>query len=371
MNFIFWQNILSMHQSAFIRKLAEKNSILLIADKEIEKSMLNSGWRIPDFGKTSIEIGPNKNRIRDLLENNKNAIHVFSGIRAFPTVHYAFRSAIKKKIRIGIIAEAGMGLGITGYLRRLKTILLKICYSKNIDFILAMGDLGVEWYSNNYFPNNKIFPFLYTVEKPQINKEVNKEDLSSSLVKLIVIAQLINRKGIDILIKALSPITSENWSLKIIGEGDEKENIINMIKGTALQNKIFFSGAIPNHDAMKILSVCDLLILPSRFDGWGAVVNEALIRGVPVIVSDKCGASCLIDGQVRGAVFKHNDSSLVSILEHWIKRGPTKQSTRNQIASWADCLSGENTANYFLEIIECVYKSANRPIATWLKNDKL
>ena len=47
--------------------------------------------------------------------------------------------------------------------------------------------------------------------------------------------------------------------------------------------------------------------------------------------------------------------------------GPTKQLIRNQIAAWAECLTGESTAKYFLEIMKCVYKNANRPTAPWLK----
>ena len=87
MDFIFWQNILSMHQSAFFKSLAEKNRIFLVAEREIEKPLINSGWRIPDFGKTIIEIGPNKKRIQEILENYKNAIHVFSGIKASNQAH--------------------------------------------------------------------------------------------------------------------------------------------------------------------------------------------------------------------------------------------------------------------------------------------
>ena len=45
-------------------------------------------------------------------------------------------------------------------------------------------------------------------------------------------------------------------------------------------------------------------MLPSRFDGWGAVVNEALMVGTPVICSDRCGASDLIENGRNGYVFE-------------------------------------------------------------------
>ena len=48
---------------------------------------------------------------------------------------------------------------------------------------------------------------------------------------------------------------------------------------------------------------CDLLVLPSLFDGWGAVVNEALQAGMRVLCSTACGAASLLDGRQRGGSF--------------------------------------------------------------------
>jgi glycosyltransferase involved in cell wall biosynthesis len=45
-------------------------------------------------------------------------------------------------------------------------------------------------------------------------------------------------------------------------------------------------------------------VLPSRFDGWGAVVNEALMVGTPVICSNRCGASDVIENGRNGYVFE-------------------------------------------------------------------
>ena len=54
----------------------------------------------------------------------------------------------------------------------------------------------------------------------------------------------------------------------------------------------------------ETLSEFDLLVLPSRYDGWGVVVNEALMCGVPVVVSSACGAKELIKDGVNGYIFE-------------------------------------------------------------------
>jgi glycosyltransferase involved in cell wall biosynthesis len=56
----------------------------------------------------------------------------------------------------------------------------------------------------------------------------------------------------------------------------------------------------------KYYSIADIFVLPSNFDTWGLVVNEAMNFGLPVIVSDRCGcAKGLVKG--NGFIFKAGD----------------------------------------------------------------
>ena len=100
----------------------------------------------------------------------------------------------------------------------------------------------------------------------------------------------------------------------------------------------------------------------------GAVVNESLMSGVPVICSDTCGASCLLDGEIRGEVFKSNSiNSLNSILYKWILRGKIEEAKKKSIIEWSECLSGNNVSNYTLDLIDYIYsdKSTPKPIEPW------
>jgi glycosyltransferase involved in cell wall biosynthesis len=90
-----------------------------------------------------------------------------------------------------------------------------------------------------------------------------------------------------------------------------------MINTFKLDEKITLCGIKENQEAMSILKdSTDYLILPSRFDGWGAVVNEALARGVKVITNEKCGASSMIKDDFWGIKYKEgNKQSLINVLE--------------------------------------------------------
>ncbi len=77
---------------------------------------------------------------------------------------------------------------------------------------------------------------------------------------------------------------------------------------TALKSKVHFTGTISNTKVRSLMINYDILILPSRHDGWGAVVNEAIQNGLFVIASDTCGAKDLIHDELRGTIFKRNQT---------------------------------------------------------------
>ena len=64
------------------------------------------------------------------------------------------------------------------------------------------------------------------------------------------------------------------------------------------------------------ISKYDFLILPSRFDGWGVVINEALLARVPVICSNQAGASSLVKKWDCGVCYDStNESELEKLIE--------------------------------------------------------
>src|SRR5205085_7709712 len=72
---------------------------------------------------------------------------------------------------------------------------------------------------------------------------------------------------------------------------------------------VVFAGTSSSGEVQQSIAAASALVLPSRFDGWGLVINEALMAGVPVIVSNACGAAELVQDGVHGFVFSSGDSA--------------------------------------------------------------
>ena len=157
MHFIFYQNILSMHQSAFLRALAniDGNKVTLVVAAKAEFGRDRQGWLEPDFGKCEVIVGPSEEQLRSFVEL-RDAVHIFTGMCAFPMVERAFRHSCGiDGLRRLIYSEPWRDDGWRGFLRGLRYRWLSWKFADKVDVFLLTGKLGVESYIKAGFPKEK------------------------------------------------------------------------------------------------------------------------------------------------------------------------------------------------------------------------
>jgi glycosyltransferase involved in cell wall biosynthesis len=357
--FIFWSNMLCLLHSSFLRNLGENQNVILVAETELnEEGVHQYCYHIPDYGQVTTIVAPNDEQIKALL-NTENAIHVFWGVQSFKMSDKAFGLAVKKKLFIGIFSEPYNWLGIKGKLRFVKYFLFRIRYGKHVRFILTTGKKGRWCFESAGFKKDVIYDWGYFTETPDVviqKKQTN--DISP-----LFIGRIDERKNILSLVAICKELNIID-NLQIVGSGYLEKDLLLAITNT----KCKYWGKVSNQNIAQIIIDSDVLILPSIYDGWGAVVNEALMCGVPVVVSDRCGASILIDDS-RGCVFSIEKNNLKEILHDFIVRLPYDINKRKEIRTWAlQNISGETAARYFIDITKHIsQESIQRPIAPWLK----
>jgi glycosyltransferase involved in cell wall biosynthesis len=81
-----------------------------------------------------------------------------------------------------------------------------------------------------------------------------------------------------------------------------------------LPSNVRLRGPIPFGQSQSVIAQYDALILPSLHDGWGVVVNEAVLQGVPALVSDRVGAQDLVRASGAGAIFKAGSVTVLAGL---------------------------------------------------------
>jgi glycosyltransferase involved in cell wall biosynthesis len=108
-----------------------------------------------------------------------------------------------------------------------------------------------------------------------------------------------HRKGIDLLLTAFAratkdqpaPPTSTRWSLLLVGDDRSRGAYERQARELGISERVLFRGAMPPSDLATALRAAEVLVLPSRFDGWGVTLNEGASAGLALIGSDACGAS--------------------------------------------------------------------------------
>ena len=196
---------------------------------------------------------------------------------------------------------------------------------KFLDGIILCNEPAEKWY-------NRKFPNVKTIVSPIIQKEErivsiinNAQHISTGYIKkyklqdkniLLFVGRLTKVKNLIFLLEVFSQhvSTNKNGILILVGDGDKKEELIRLVENLKIQENVIFAGRY-EHDALYAwYPVADYFILPSTCEPFGAVVNESLIAGVPVLCSDLAGASCMINEKNGRTINPYDKEKLLSVM---------------------------------------------------------
>lgn len=108
---------------------------------------------------------------------------------------------------------------------------------------------------------------------------------------IVFIGRLVDDKAVHLLVEAHLKLVEEKFNIKtyIVGDGPNYKQIEEMIGKNNLQDSLKMLGLKTN--PYNILSQADLLVLPSRNEGFPTVLIESLVLGIPFVTTNVCGAS--------------------------------------------------------------------------------
>jgi glycosyltransferase involved in cell wall biosynthesis len=185
-----------------------------------------------------------------------------------------------------------------------------------------------------------------------------KKNVQKNGNSFVYVGRLAPEKNLEMLVRAFIRVNKtagnegHTWGLTFVGEGPARP----VLERLALEDpKITFAGGHPWYKVPEWLAQNDVLVLPSKSEPWGLVVNEAMVCSMPVIVSSKCGCvkDIVKDGQNGFTFDPENQEDLETALEYFV-RNPDKiekmgETSRLIIAPFA-------TNEVAIEMIDC-YKT--------------
>ena len=137
--------------------------------------------------------------------------------------------------------------------------------------------------------------------------------------------QMIRRKGVDLLLLAFDRLIAAGLDAKLLLVGREADlsEFLAMVSPVG-QSRIRYEGFQPPECLPGYFAKSDVFVLPSRHDGWGVVINQAMAAGLPIITSDAAGAGLdLVQHGINGMRVEAGDVDALYRAMEMIARNPS------------------------------------------------
>lgn len=194
-------------------------------------------------------------------------------------------------------------------------------WMRHIDMVVAIGQLNRELWRGLGVPEDRILVSPYAIDNERFRLALNAQperagELRRSWgvgredVVFLFAGKLTSVKAPEILLAAFASLPAAAAAhLVFVGAGP-LEGQLRAFQTEAGLTRVHWAGFVNQTEIPHYYRAADVLVLPSRREPWGLVVNEAMACGTPCIVSDRVGSGPdLVEGFASGAVFPAGDGA--------------------------------------------------------------
>ena len=226
------------------------------------------------------------------------------------------------------------------------------------DSLIVCSEATREWFIGAGIPREKVFSagilqdekaFAQSLREVEDTARQYAQDLGLSGKKVVLsVGRLVPVKGVDRIIRAFADGAARSAPeavLVIVGDGPQMDYLRQLSASLGIAQKVRFQGRLEGRSLKAWYLLGDVFVLASNWEPFGAVVNEALLAGMPVLCSVYGGASGLIAEGQNGHVFHPEGATLASLIErvladaHWARDRRTLQRPSLMRTSFEDSVS--------------------------------
>lgn len=177
---------------------------------------------------------------------------------------------------------------------------------------------------------------------------------SRDQLRIACIGRMSHEKGQDLLLRAISllprdePTTAPNISVYMIGDGPQRPALEQLAEELGISQQIHFTGQ--RADVASLLSSCQLLVSPSRYEGLSNVILEAFALEVPVIATSVGGSPELVQHGITGLLIAPDQPAELAAAIEQIRRQPQQAAEYSRRAS--ELVSNKFSLQAYLNKIE-------------------
>lgn len=180
-----------------------------------------------------------------------------------------------------------------------------------------------------------------------------QEPCSEGRGKILYVGSLIERKGVDLLLRALKNVKCE-YSLYIAGDGTEKETLKNQAQTLGILEHVHFLGQLKREQLLKYYADCDLFVFPTREDCFALVILEALCSKLPIVCSKYADGSydLIKEGENGFVVDPYEEDHFAECIEKILSNRALCEEMKKKSEEIIEKFRFVNTAKGYIAAIE-------------------
>lgn len=304
-------NMPSHHQSSYFQALSAQTKLNIYYTGKQHNRRKKLGWKLPELQEFEHYSTFLLTQLYILI-NNRNSVHIITGCSSLSNI-FIWLFCLLFKINWYHLSE---NIPAPSNRSFLKNIIVKWYYASiNCRALaaFAIGNKAKRSFEMMGVCPSKIFITNYS---SAINNKITIKSSVSSPLKALILGELNYQKGTDIALDVIQDF-SNDLIVDFIGSV-QPENQIYADQIRKISNATY-QGVIPSDKVEQLWAQYDLLIFPSRIDGWGMAVHEAIANNIPVLCSNAAGASeHLIINQYNGSIVEPDKTSFKEALDLYI-----------------------------------------------------
>jgi len=341
-NIVFWMNSPSPHLAGLIKEVSEKRNVTVVCQSKHSELRKSMGWKFPDFGNSNVLNFDKDETLISLLENSESSINIFSGYRAYSKVHKYFKMAYKNQLPCLIMMENPSPEKRKVLFQKIKYFWFRHYY-KRIVGLISLG--ATRFLKKVGYDSSLILPCAYLSDfVPLISDYHDTVDCN----RLLYLGQLEKRKNVHGLIDAIN-LLHKNIELDIYGEGAYKDKLAEKVYILKMESRIKFCGKVDYSSVNLLFQKYNTVVVPSFYDGWAVVANEALLSGKSLVLSSQCGCSELLSNLPQVYICEPHD---INSIKDSIAMATKHKVSQKELALVQKNLSVNGIAEALIEFID-------------------
>ena len=233
--------------------------------------------------------------------------------------------------------------------RRLRARYLRALFGLASGFMVS-GKLNADYYAHYGAERSTFFLLPWAIDNARFEEASRfapgereamraRYGIRPGDLAVVYSAKLVARKDPMTLLRAYAQMRTDDKALVFLGHGELREPLERFVREHGVP-RVVFAGFVNQTELPKHYALGDVFVLPSTYEPRGAVINEAMACGLPVIVTDRCGSiGDIVQEGENAFVYPAGDvDRLAFYLERLANDEPLRarmaQRSRELIADW-------------------------------------